>query len=425
MSEVNHQVSSLTLDEARKLSRNCCALYMINSFAYFMAWPLLTILMVKNYGMNHLAVGAVFTTALLINAFIALFSSILIRLVGSRNSIFYGLALQSFGFITIGFGNDPMWVIIGLLVISTGRGAFESPMKTYLSDNILDKGMLFRTFQLTYLFVNAGAACGPLFSMTIGLKNINSIFLLASVVFLAMAIFVIMFFKDIKSPHPENKVAREYKQAVKNKIFLCLLASEIVLAYVFIHYDTTFYQYITMLSSKNPAEIISITVIINSVVVIIAQAAFVSLLSSISKTIRVYVGSACFIISGSIIGFAVPLAGENFNVLFYCAVVFVGIGEAVLFPLSAILVDRIAPDGTKGTYYALTNLYLLGFAAGPIVGGWALTQGVMTIFWLSDAFFVLLAAVLLLVAIRHTSSNRFLFSNDVQPTSSCVQKKAD
>ncbi|RYM64298.1 MULTISPECIES: MFS transporter [Serratia] len=425
MTEANNQASSLTIREGRMLSRNCCALYMVNSFAYFMAWPLLTILLVKQYGMTHLAVGTLFTAALLLNATVALFSSVIIRGVGARNSIFSGLVLQCIGFIIIGLANVPMWVIIGLLVISTGRGVFESPMKTYLSDNILDKGMLFKTFQLAYLFVNAGAACGPLFSMTIGLKNVNVNFLVAGVVFLAMAIFVILFFNNNKVIHPEGKVVREYKQAIKNKIFLCLLVSEIVLAYVFIHYDTTFYQYITALSLKNPTEIISFTVMIKSVVVIVTQAIFVSLLSLISKAKRVYIGSACFVISGSLIGFAAPLAGEHFDLLFYCAVVFVGIGEAVLFPLSAILVDRIAPEGAKGTYYALTNLYLLGFAAGPIVGGWALTQGGMMIFWLLDAVFVLLAAGLLLAAIRHTSATRFSDSNDVQCYSACAQKEAD
>lgn len=385
-----------------RLMHKSCLLYTVNSFAYFMSWPLLTVLLIQQYGLSHITVGGIFTASLLLNTLVAFSNGVLIRYFGAKNCILAGIFLQACGMLVLGVAPNVPLALFGLTLVSLGRGTFEAPMKTYLSDNISDKDKLFKTFHLNYLFVNVGAALGPLVTVLLGTEQLWGAFLIAGLLFLMISIFTVFSFSSYTININEDKVINDYRFALKDRMFILLLISEILLAYVYIHYDTTLFQFINNLSTEQSVDIISRVVITNSVVVILTQLMFVTFLSKVSKQIRAVLGGACFIISSCLIGTTTGIFGEQYALAIYIAMAFVGIGEAILFPLASIIIDKISPVGKKGAYYSLTNLYLLGYTAGPIIGGWSISTGNTQLFWLSDGLFVFISVSILLFVIKRS-----------------------
>jgi len=70
------------------------------------------------------------------------------------------------------------------------------------------------------------------------------------------------------------------------------------------------------------------------------------------------------------------------------------VGEVILFPTVQILIDRMAPDGMKGSYFGAAALAGFGFALGPLIGGTLLKLGGGQLLWWSMAAAAAFVAVL-------------------------------
>jgi MFS family permease len=61
------------------------------------------------------------------------------------------------------------------------------------------------------------------------------------------------------------------------------------------------------------------------------------------------------------------------------------IGEILVFPTNSILLDQLAPEGMRGTYFGAGGLRNIGHSLGPVLGGWILSQ------WSGNVLFYLMA----------------------------------
>ena len=50
--------------------------------------------------------------------------------------------------------------------------------------------------------------------------------------------------------------------------------------------------------------------------------------------------------------------------------VILSLGEVLVFSNGYILIDNLAPKNLKATYHSVSNLFALGFSAGPVLGTW-------------------------------------------------------
>jgi MFS family permease len=59
------------------------------------------------------------------------------------------------------------------------------------------------------------------------------------------------------------------------------------------------------------------------------------------------------------------------------------LGEILIFPANSILIDELAPDHLRGTYFGAGQFRKIGSFAGPIIGGYFLTHlNGQIMFWL-------------------------------------------
>jgi MFS family permease len=76
-----------------------------------------------------------------------------------------------------------------------------------------------------------------------------------------------------------------------------------------------------------------------------------------------------------VLGFALAFTMYGFIPLdapvywWYLATVVLSLGEVILFPTFSLLIDRIAPENMRGTYFGASGLVALGVSLSPFIGG--------------------------------------------------------
>jgi MFS family permease len=85
----------------------------------------------------------------------------------------------------------------------------------------------------------------------------------------------------------------------------------------------------------------------------------------------------------------VPITSQ-YTILF--AIIVLSIGEGILFPTINLIIDRMAPEDIKGSYFGASSLAGFGFAIGPLVGGGLLHLGGGTALWWTMAALCVLVA---------------------------------
>jgi len=102
------------------------------------------------------------------------------------------------------------------------------------------------------------------------------------------------------------------------------------------------------------------------------------------RTMQVMMAGAVFLSAGMLaFGF---VTGWYTGIL---AIVFITIGEILIFPSSSYLVDQLATDELRGTYFGAAQFRRIGHFLGPIAGGYLLNEAGGTVLFSFIALAVL------------------------------------
>jgi MFS family permease len=82
------------------------------------------------------------------------------------------------------------------------------------------------------------------------------------------------------------------------------------------------------------------------------------------------------------------------------AMTLITLGEVLVFPNNAIMTERLAPAHLKGSYFGASNLRLLGFVAGPPLGGFLYQTFGRDVTFATMTVLMLLSGVVVTFAIR-------------------------
>ncbi len=120
---------------------------------------------------------------------------------------------------------------------------------------------------------------------------------------------------------------------------------------------------------------------INAIVVVLLQVPLSRWMEKHKPIVSIAVGSGMYVLGN--LGYA---AADGW-VLFVAAMIVFTLGEILTFPSTNLLIDGLAPDGLRGTYYGAQSFNNLGHFLGPFIGGWMLDV------WNGSVLFTLMAAV--------------------------------
>ncbi|WP_226677904.1 MDR family MFS transporter [Mesobacillus jeotgali] len=296
----------------------------------------------------------------------------------------FSMSLVYFGFM---IAETPGWFIV-LNALNGLSGSFFEPTGQALIADLTEKSKRMRAFSLRYTAINIGASVGPLLGAYLAVVSAKSAFMVTGIMYFIYVLILALMMKkyNLGNPASENAskvtIASSLKIIGKDKALRYLILGTIIINFGYSQMESNVPQYLES-SIANGVFVYSVMLSINAVMVVLLQMP-ISHFAEKFKTMQVMMAGAGFLSVGMLaFGF---VTGWYTGIL---AIVFITIGEILIFPSSSYLVDQLATDELRGTYFGAAQFRRIGHFLGPIAGGYLLNEAGGTVLFSFIALVVL------------------------------------
>lgn len=294
------------------------------------------------------------------------------------------MSLVYFGFM---LAETPGWFIL-LNALNGLSGSFFEPTGQALIADLTEKSKRMRAFSLRYTAINIGASVGPLLGAYLAVVSAKSAFMVTGIMYFIYVLILVMMMKKYNLGNPVSEgaskvtIANSLKIIGKDKALRFLVLGTIIINFGYSQMESNLPQHLES-SIANGVFVYSVILSINAVMVVLLQMP-ISHFAERFKTMQVMMAGAVFLSVGMLtFGF---VTGWYTGIV---AIFFVTIGEILIFPSSSYLVDKLATDELRGTYFGAAQFRKIGHVIGPIVGGFLLKEAGATVLFTVIAIAVL------------------------------------
>ncbi|WP_079505453.1 MDR family MFS transporter [Mesobacillus jeotgali] len=295
----------------------------------------------------------------------------------------FAMSLVYFGFM---IAETPGWFIV-LNALNGLSGSFFEPTGQALIADLTEKSKRMRAFSLRYTAINIGASVGPLLGAYLAVVSAKSAFMVTGIMYFIYVLILSLMMKKYNLGNPVGEgskvtFASSLKIISKDKALRYLILGTIIINFGYSQMESNVPQYLES-SIANGVLVYSVMLSINAVMVVLLQMP-ISHIAEKFKTMQVMMAGAVFLSLGMLtFGF---VTGWYTCII---AIIFITIGEILIFPSSSYLVDQLATDELRGTYFGAAQFRRIGHFLGPIVGGFLLKEAGGTILFTFVSFAVL------------------------------------
>lgn len=283
-----------------------------------------------------------------------------------------GTALGYFGF---AIAEHQWWFLLLNALLGLCNSFFEPTAQALMGD-LTSKEMRMKVYSLRYVAINIGASVGPLIGAFLAMTNANMTFYITgSIYFLYMIILFIMI-KKVKSTNGVNNkttLSAAFQIVRKDRALLYFILGGMMIAVGYSQMESNLPQHFEN-RLENGVMIYSILLSLNAIMVIFLQMSASHLMERY-RPMKLMIAGSIFTIAGLLcFGFATTWLVAIFGMVLFT------FGEILSFPTSSLLIDQLAADHLRGTYFGASQFRNLGSFAGPIFGGVLFSQigGVLT-----------------------------------------------
>jgi MFS family permease len=294
------------------------------------------------------------------------------------------MSLVYFGFM---IAETPGWFII-LNALNGLSGSFFEPTGQALIADLTEKSKRMRAFSLRYTAINIGASVGPLLGAYLAVVSAKSAFMVTGIMYFIYVLILALMMKkynlgnQVVEGASKVTIASSLKIIGKDKALRYLILGTIIINFGYSQMESNVPQYLES-TIANGVFVYSVMLSINAIMVVLLQMP-ISHFAERFKTMQVMMAGAVFLSAGMLtFGF---VTGWYTGIL---AIVFITIGEILIFPSSSYLVDKLATDELRGTYFGAAQFRKIGHFLGPIAGGYLLKEAGGTVLFSFIALAVL------------------------------------
>ncbi|WP_066253610.1 MDR family MFS transporter [Neobacillus drentensis] len=325
------------------------------------------------------------------------------------------------------FGRKPVMLISLLMValvyygftVATGQGwfillnalnglcnSFFEPTSQALMADLTDKEKRMKVYSLRYTALNIGASVGPLAGAYLASTSAKLSFAITGTTYLFYAIVLVFLMKKLVLPQAGiNKRVVSFGDAFTiirtDKALRFLILGIILVNMGYVQIDSNLPQILEG-TVENGIVIFSTLITINAVMVVFLQMP-ISHVAERFRLMHVMVIGAVFMAAGLVV-----FSFVNGWVTAILAIVLLTVGEILIFPSNSMMIDQLAPEHLRGTYFGAAQFRKIGNFLGPIIGGYLLSQ------FQGQIMFWILAVTTMGSVVFFTVGNRF-FINTKQP----------
>ncbi len=226
-----------------------------------------------------------------------------------------------------------------------------------------------KAFSLRYTAANIGAAIGPFIGGILGFSgSMAGFYLTGCLLFLYFCIYCFAIythretiqFHDAKSSLVTFKKAFDVLRRDRKMTYFVL--GVLLVYFGFVQQESSFA--IIILKYTHSTHIFSLLLSMNAIMVILLQMPIVKLLEKQSPLRNMMVGA--ILVS---LGLVVVAMARDHRWMYFVAEFILTLGEILVFPFNGIVIDSLAPDSMRGTYFGAAGFQFLGRALGPIFAG--------------------------------------------------------
>ncbi|MEX6268739.1 MFS transporter [Providencia huaxiensis] len=333
--------------------------------------PFMAIYLTREYQMAIDIVGIAMSLAMVIGVLFSMGFGMLADRVDKKRCMLFAVLAFILGFIAIPTVNNAILVIAFFSLINCSYSVFSTVLKAYFADT-LTVSLKAKIFSLNYTFINIGWTIGPPIGTWLLMYSINLPFYLAAISAALPIFFIQRFVQSIKPTPLENGNIRKWNplSMLSDQVLAWFILSTFLGSLVFGTFTTWISQYaITVASSDFAQVVIGVILPVNAVVVVTLQYTVGKRITPDNLKKLMTLGSLFFIL-----GLATFMnAHENLYLWAAGAFIFT-LGELIYAPGEYMLIDSIAPEGMKASYFSAQSLGLLGGAFNPMLTGVVLTE---------------------------------------------------
>ena len=340
------------------------------SASYFMVWPYLSLILYKNFNLSATKIGLILTSSAVVASIIGLISGYFSDKIGRKKIILCGSFLNALGFLLMSQAKNLELYKVSIFLCSIGTSLFGTTGKSIISDTINEGKNREFAFYIRYFLINAGAAFGPMIGVFFGISLKQITFQITSLIYgLYFILFTYVLKNKISLLKKHEKIQIKFiptfKEIASNSIFMLLLFSNIIMAFVYASTDSSLVQYLARSSVPNLTTLIGTIVATNSITIVVFQFPILKLIEHYRTKTRIKIGILLVTVSQAISAFNAP----NLILGWIIATFILSLGELIAFPTFSIELDRNTPAHLKGSYFGVSELTRIGFALAPVIGG--------------------------------------------------------
>lgn len=337
-----------------------------------MSMPFLALYLAKHTDMSAPLIGLIIGAGSLAGTFGGLFGGALSDRFGRK--VIMLCALYAWGFVFVGFAlAASAWEFLPLSMINGLCRSFFEPVSQALMSDLTPKDRRFRVFSLRYLAINIGVAVGPMMGAYFGMFSGWLPFMLTGCFYLAYAVALSALLNrfGIRRIEGEKKeritVGSAWRVVRRDTVLSLFLLGGILGAIGYSQMSVTLSQYVDRLGLNGEGiGLFAALMSVNAVVVIVFQVPLGRWIEKRSPLFAITLGNVMFALGD--IGYALSHTWWGF----VASMTVFTLGEILNYPAGNLLIDRLAPEGLRGTYYGAQAFSNFGHFLGPSIGGFLL-----------------------------------------------------
>lgn len=360
-----------------------------------MVWPFLALFLYRQHGLNEFETGLFLFSAVVVRALLGFYVGNMSDRFGRRKIIFTGYVMGMTGFYIMAFTNNLWWMLLGATLNTTAWGFVQNPSKALMTDLLPSRELKDVALQVVFFAMNLARAFGPAFGVLIGLTGQDSTFLWVGHTYVVVIIFAAIMF-NLEKPLKRTLSKRDqsfkalFGLLAKDHAFLLLVVAFTLSLLTYMQMSMSLVQYIRVSGILPLETTFAALLTLNGLTIVIFQFPMAKLLKNVEPFNRTIIGVILFMVSFFIFAFFT----KNGGFPIYLAMFTLSVGEAILFPTINILIDRMAPDHLKGSYFGAAGLNAFGVASAPLIGGYLLQDYGGQTLWFVMAIISMLVGVL-------------------------------
>ena len=378
---------------------------LVQSVGTGLVLPFLVVYLHEVRGFPLETVGLLLSLQAVVGILLVTPAGALIDRIGARLVYASALVAMLVADVVIAFATTTTLALVAMLVMGYGFGVVW-PASSSLIGSVVPSDQRQRYFGINFTLLNLGIGIGGI----VGGQFVDvhrpgtfvTVYLLDAASFvLPLAVLLVPLRRaggPVVRPHHDDARALSYRVLLRDPRLRALLAMGAVAALVSYPQLNVGMPAYARAEGHISTEGLGYAFAVNTVVIVLLQLVVLQRIEGRRRTRVTVVMAGTWAVAWSLLGATSLVPGTVAATILLCAVAGVfGLGETMLQPTSAAMINDLAPDHLRGRYNALSSLmFSLAFAGGPLVASFLIGRGLG---WVYIGFLVGGCALLAVIAL--------------------------